>query len=209
MDLTKLGRTERVLAIVGLLTFIDSFLSGWYTVSAPSASVLGVTYAGGSAGFNAWQYPSGFLTWFPALLFFALAVIVLLPAFGVFVKLPASVSLIGLGVSAVAVLFYLIQWATYPSVPAELAGVSAGADWAYFIALVLAIGAGVFAYLGFKAEGGSLAALGQSIKARTQQPQQGGYVPPAGGYVPPAPGYGPPPEQQQAPGTWQQQPPQQ
>src|SRR6185437_3259797 len=202
MDLTKLGRTERVLAIVGLLAFIDSFLSGWYTVSAPSTSVLGVTYSGGSAGFNAWQYPSGFLTWFPALLFFALAVVVALPAFGVFVKLPASKALIGLVVSAVAVLFYLIQWATYPSVPSELAGVSAGADWAFFVGLVLAVVAGVFSYLGFTAEGGSLAAIGQSIKARTQpqQPQEG--VTPGGHYIPP--GTTAPPGEQ--PPTWQQPP---
>ena len=201
MDLTKLGRTERVLAIVGLLAFIDSFLPGWYTVSAPSASVLGVTYGGGSAGFNGWQYPSGFLTWFPALLFFALGVVVALPAFGVFVKLPASNALIGLAVSAVAVLFFLIQWATYPSVPAELAGVSAGADWAFFVGLVLAVGAGVFSYLGFTAEGGSLAAIGQSIKARTQPQQQEG-VAPRGHDIPP--GTTAPPGQQ--PPTWEQPP---
>ena len=203
MDLTKLGRTERVLAIVGLVLFIDSFLSAWYTVSAPSTSVLGVTY-GGSAGFNAWQYPSGFLTWFPTLLFLAVGVLAVLPAFGVEVRLRVSTALLGLGVSALAVLLFLIQWITYPSVPSELAGssISAGPDWAFFIGLVLAVAAGVFSYLGFTAEGGSLAALGQSMKAKVQQPAQQ-----PGGYVPPAPGY-PPAQEPPAQGGWQQ-PPQQ
>ena len=204
MDLTKLGRTERVLGIVGLVLFIDSFLSGWYSVSAPSASVLGVTYGGGSAGYSAWEYPSGFLTWFPTLLFLAVGVLAVLPAFGVVVRLRVSIALLGLGVSAVAVLFFLIQWITYPSVPSELggSGISAGPDWAFFIGLALAVVAGVFSYLGFTAEGGSLAALGQSVKAKVQQPAQQ-----PGGYVPPAPGY-PPAQEPPAPGTWQQ-PPQQ
>jgi len=205
MDLTKLGRTERVLGIVGLVLFIDSFLSAWYSVSAPSASLAGVTIGGGSAGYNAWQYPSGFLTWFPTLLFLAVGVLAVLPAFGVVVRLRVSVAQLGLGASALAVLLFLIQWITYPSVPGELAGagIDAGPDWAYFIGLVLAVVAGVFSYLGFTAEGGSLAALGQSIKARVQPPAQQ----PGAGYVPPAPGY-PPAQDQPAPGTWQQPPPQ-
>ncbi len=172
MDLTKLGRTERVLAIVGLLAFIDSFLPAWYTVSASGATVFGVTYGGGSQGYSGWQYPSGFLTWFPALLLLAVGVIAALPAFGVLVRLPARLSLLGLGVSVVAALFYLIQWATYPSAPAGFSGISAGPDWAFFVGLALAVAAGVFSYLGYTAEGGSLAALGQSIKARTQPQQQ-------------------------------------
>jgi hypothetical protein len=191
VDLTKLGRTQRVLAIVGLLAFINSFLTAWYTVSEKGGVVLGVTY-GGSQGYSAWQYPSGFLTWFPALLLLAVGVVAALPAFGVLVRLPASLSLIGLGVSAVAVLFYLIQWATYPSAPAGFSEISAGPDWAFFVGLALAIVAGVFSYLGFTAEGGSLAALGQSIKARTQQ-------------QPPQEQYQQAPQQYQPP----QQPPQQ
>lgn len=172
MDLTKLGRTERVLAAVGLLAFINSFLPAWYTVSASGATVFGVSYGGGSQGYSGWQYPSGFLTWFPALLLLGVGVLAALPAFGVLVRLPAPLSLIGLGVSALAVLFYLIQWVTYPSAPSGFSGISAGPDWAFFVGLALAVVSGVFAYMGFTAQGGSLAALGQSIKARTQQQPQ-------------------------------------
>lgn len=188
MDLTKLGRTERVLAIVGLLAFIDSFLPWWSLSVGP----ISVSESGWSVGIGGWL---------PLLLLLAVGVIVALPAFGQSVSVRGGYASFG-AAALLATIIILIRWLTYPSA-SGLYG-SAGADFGTYVGLILGIVATVFAYLGFTAAGGSLNDLGAAFKG---QPQQAGYVPPPGGYVPPAPGYGPPPEQQ-APGTWQQ-PPQQ
>jgi hypothetical protein len=191
MDLTKLGRTERVLAIVGLLAFIDSFLP-WYSVSVKgSLAALGGT--GGLSG-NAWDI--GFWAWFPMLLLLAIGVVVALPAIGRNVSVRGGYAAFG-AAALLATIIVLLRWLTYPSVPAEDAAfIDASADFGTYLGLILGILATVFAYLGFTAAGGTLNNVGAAFKGN--QPQETGYVPPAGGYVPPA----------DQPPTWQQ-PPQQ
>jgi hypothetical protein len=196
MDLTKLGRTERVLAVVGLLAFIDSFLP-WYSASVRGslAGLAGV----GSASDNAWDV--GFGGWFPMLLLLAVGVLVALPAFGRAVTVRGGYALFA-AVSLLATIIILIRWLTYPSVPAEAAAyIDAGADFGTYIALILGIVATVFGYLGFTAAGGTLNNFADAFKSQPATAPQQGYVPP------PMPGY-PPPQEPPAPGTWQQ-PPQQ
>jgi hypothetical protein len=192
MDLTKLGRTERVLAIVGLLAFIDSFLPWWSVSAGP--------YTASESGWNV-----GFAGWFPLLLLFAVGVLVALPAFGQSVVVRGGYAAFG-AASLLATIIILIRWLTYPSGSDAYAGlgVSAGASFGTYIGLILGIVATVFSYLAFTAAGGSINKFADAFKA--QPAAEGGYVPPAGGYAPP-PEFGQSPEQP-APGTWQQ-PPQQ
>jgi hypothetical protein len=200
MDLTKLGRSERVLAIAGLLAFINSFLP-WYSASVKgAAATLGAAY---SQSLNAWDI--GFWAWFPSLLLLAIGVLVALPAFGRSIVIRGGYAAFG-AVALLATFIILIRWLTYPSVPAEYSAyIDAGADFGTYIALILGIAATAFAYLGFTAAGGTINNVVDAFKV--QPPQQAGYVPPTGGYAPP-PSFGAPPADQPAPGTWQQ-PPQQ
>jgi hypothetical protein len=200
MDLTKLGRSERVLAVVGLLAFINSFLP-WYSVSTKGgAASFGVSY---SASGNAWSI--GFGAWFPSLLLLAVGVLVALPAFGRNVSIRGGYAALG-ALALLATIIILIRWLTYPSIPAEEASfIDAGASFGTYVGLVLGIVATAFGYLGFTAAGGTLNNFADAFKSQPQE--QVGYVPPAAGYAPP-PSFGTPPADQPAPGTWQQ-PPQQ
>jgi hypothetical protein len=172
MDLNKLGRTEQVLAGAGILLFIVSFFP-WFSVSVN----LGIDGGNVSDSANGWSTPSGFNDWFPILLLLAYAVVLALPAFGVavnvpFLATPTNRAFVGLVLSALAVLLFAVQGLTYPSLPAGFGG-SAGPSWGYYIALVIALAAGVQSYLGFTKSGGSLAEVGAALKARTQTaPQQ-------------------------------------
>jgi hypothetical protein len=219
MDPSKLGRTEQVLTVGGLLLLIFSFFP-WFSASVN----LGID--GSVSGHaNAWSDPSGFIDWFPILLLFAYAVVLSLPAFGTQISAPllahpAHRAFIGLALSVFAVLLFAIQGLTYPSLPAGYPG-SAGPSWAYYLSLIIVLGTGVQSYLGFTRQGGSFAQVGAAIQARTrtvqqqqganpygQPPQQSGSVP--YGQQPPAP-YPPqaPYQQQQQPQQpyGQQQPP--
>jgi hypothetical protein len=190
MDLTKLGRTERVLAVAGLLVFIDSFLP-WYSVSAGAYS----------ASANGWGV--GFGGWFPVLLILAVGVVAALPAFGQSFSVRGGYAAYGV-VTLVATLIILIRWLTYPSDNGlASAGVSAGASFGTYIAVIVGIVAVVFSYLGFTAGGGSLNNLGAAFSAPAQQFQPG-----AQPYPPSPPQYqaGPPPQYQQAP-PYQPEPP--
>ena len=194
MDLTKLGRTEQVLTAAGLLLFVFSFFP-WFSGT--------VTYAGQSLSghSDAWADPSGFIDWFPILLLLVYAIVLALPAFGVVLAVsilakPANRAFIGLVLCAFAVLLFAIQGLTYPSVPAGLGG-SVGPGWAFYLCLVIALGAGVQSYLGFTQQGGSFAQIGASFQARTeavQQQQQPPYgapgQPPQDPQQPPTPPYG-------------------
>ena len=209
MDLAKLGRSERVLAIVGLLAFINSFLP-WYSIKFNGELAQ---LAGGNISGNAWDV--GFWAWFPSLLLLAIGVLVALPAVGQNVALRGGYAAIG-AAALLATIIILIRWLTYPT--ASSAEGSAGADFGTYLGLILGIIATVFGYLGFTAAGGQLNKFADAFKS---QPQQGGYVPPAGGYAPqpgayappptnyapPPAGYAPPSDQPQQ-GSWQQ-PPQQ
>ena len=193
MDLTKLGRSERVLAIVGLLAFIDSFLP-WYSVSV------------GPISSSASGWSVGFAGWFPMLLLLAIGVLVALPAFGQSIVVRGGYAAFG-AASLLATILILIRWLTYNTTSASYfgTGVSAGADFGTYIGLILGIVATVFAYLGFTAAGGTINKFADAFKA--QPAPETGYAPPAGGYAPP-PSFGTPPADPPAPGTWQQ-PPQQ
>jgi hypothetical protein len=193
MDLTKLGRTERVLAIVGLLAFINSFLP-WYSVKFSGEFAQ---LAGGNISGNAWRV--GFWAWFPSLLLLAIGVLVALPAFGQRVMIRGGYAAFG-AAALLATVIILIRWLTYPTA-SSVAG-SAGADFGTYLGLILGVVATVFGYLGFTAAGGQLNKFADAFKS---QPQPAGYMP-QGGYAPPT-GYVPPTEQP-PPGTWQQ-PPQQ
>jgi hypothetical protein len=192
MDLTKLGRTEQVLTAAGLLLFVFSFFP-WFS---GSVTVLGQTYSGHS---DAWADPSGFIDWFPILLLLVYAIVLALPAFGVVLAAPilakpANRAFIGLVLCAFAVLLFAIQGLTYPSVPAGYGG-SYGPGWAFYLCLVIALGAGVQSYLGFTQQGGSFAQIGASVQARTEAVQQQ-QQPPYGSGAP-----GQPPQDPQQPPT--------
>jgi len=161
VDLTKLGRNERILAIVGILALVDTFLP-WYTATAKGAFA---SLGGGSASTNGWS--SGFAAWFPLLLLIAIGVLAALPAFGRQVAVRGGYAALG-AAALVATLLILIRWLTYPSVPAEEAAVvDAGADFGTYIGLILGVVATAFAYLGFTAQGGSLNRFGDAFKAPT------------------------------------------
>jgi hypothetical protein len=200
MDLTKLGRTERVLAIVGLLAFINTFLP-WWSVSA-KGSIAALAGSSASASGNAWDI--GFWAWFPMFLLLAIGILVALPAFGRSVVIRGGYAAFG-AVALLAAIIVLILWLTYSPVPSELSAyVDSSASFGTYLGLVLAIVATAFSYLAFTAAGGSINKFADAFKAQPQQ--DAGYVPPVGGYVPPAE-FGQSPEQP-APGTWPQ-PPQQ
>ncbi len=184
MDLTKLGRNERVLAIIGLLAFIDSFLP-WYSASV-KGSLAGLAGVGGSASDNAWSVGVG--GWFPLLLLVAVGALIALPAFGKSVAVRGGYAAFG-SVALLATIIILIRWLTYPSVPAEAkAFIDAGADFGTYIGLILGIAATVFSYLGFTAAGGSVNNFADAFKANPGA--QAGY----------------PSQDQPNPGPWQQPP---
>jgi hypothetical protein len=223
MDLTRLGGTEKALSGAGVLVFILSFLP-WFEVSE-----FGLSFHA-----DAWSFPSGFNDWFPVLLLFAYAIVLALPAFGVVVRIPALESganraLVGLVLSAFAVLMFAIQGLTYPG---SGFGYTAGPAWAYFISLLIVLAAAVLSWLGFVQQGGSFAriggafqGLGQSSGARPRQqfptqptagqrpypPYNQPYPPPYQGYQgQQQPPYPPPQQNPQSPypGSPPQDPPQ-
>ena len=158
MDLTKLGRNERVLAIVGLLAFIDSFLPWWSVTVGPFSS--------SESGWGV-----GFAGWFPVLLLLAIGVLVALPAFGQSVTVRGGYAAFGAG-ALLATLLILIRWLTYPTASAGDFG-SAGADFGTYIALILGIVATAFGYLGFTAAGGTLNNFADAFKPHPgQEPPQ-------------------------------------
>lgn len=160
MDLTKLGRTERILAIVGLLAFIDSFLD-WYSVTVKGFSLGGVTTGSDTISGNAWNV--GFWAWFPMLLLLAVGVVAALPAFGRTVAIRGGYAALG-SATLLATIIVLIRWLTYPTANSF---VTAGADYGTYVGLVLGVVATVFSYLAFTAAGGSINRIGDAFKAPT------------------------------------------
>jgi hypothetical protein len=164
MDLSKLGRTEQVLSGAGVLLFIFSFLP-WFEVTED-----GITLHA-----DAWSWPSGFNDWFPVLLLFFYAIVLALPAFGAVVRVPVlqaatNRALIGLALSAFAVLLIGLQGLTYPG---GGFGYSAGPAWGYFISLIIVVTAVVQSYLGFTRQGGSFARIGAALQGQGHGQEQG------------------------------------
>jgi hypothetical protein len=172
LNLGKLGLNDRILAVVGVLAFVNLFLP-WY--SASFSGVDGI--AGGSFSANAWNGGVGFEAWFPMILLLAVGVLVALPAFDKQVTVPGGYAAYGIA-GAVATLLVLLRWLTYPSVP-SVAGYSAGASFGTYIGLVLGLVATYFAYRSFTAAGGSLNNLGAAFAStpanQADVPLQAGY----------------------------------
>jgi energy-coupling factor transporter transmembrane protein EcfT len=103
------------------------------------------------------------------LLLLAIGVIVALPAFGQ--KLVVRGGYAAFGAAALlATIIILIRWLTYPSVPNYAgSGLSAGADYGTYVALVLGIVAVVFSYLAYTAAGGTLNTLGAAFTSPAPQ----------------------------------------
>jgi hypothetical protein len=198
LNLGKLGLNDRILAVVGLLAFIDSFLP-WYSVSVKAAAVDGFSGAAYSGSTNAWS--SGFAAWFSLLLLLAIGIVVALPAFEQKINLPGGFALIGI-LALVATVLILLRWLTYPSVPTDGldVGVSAGAGFGTYIGLVLGIVGVVFAYLSFTASGGSLsnigAAFSSNANANAVEPVADPYGQPQAPYQAPQAPYQPPQDPQ-------------
>jgi hypothetical protein len=177
MDPAKLGRTERVLAIVGLGAFINSFLP-WY-----SASFAGVSYSS-----SAWD--EGFFAWFATLLLVAIGVWAALPALGQSVAVRGGYAAVS-AAAALAALMILIRLLTYPS--ASYQDGSRGAGFATYLGLIMGIVATTFAWLAFAATGGTLNNFTDAFRTQPQ-PQEGDFVVPPqspNGYTPPESWYGP------------------
>jgi hypothetical protein len=156
MDLSKLDRTGRAFAVIGLLAFIDAFLR-WSSVSLNGRSLSG--YPGLSR--DAWGI--GFLGWFPMVLLLALGVVAMLAAFGVDLKVPTGLGLLGVGVGLLSLILVLIRWVTLPSETDGVFTASWDASYGLFIGLVLCILTMVVGWMGYAARGGSLGTLGQSF----------------------------------------------
>ncbi|WP_031073867.1 hypothetical protein [Streptomyces sp. NRRL WC-3742] len=151
MDLTKLDTRSKVLAAIGLLALVDSFLP-WYSVSQKTP-YPGVAYGYSTAG-NAWDVGIG--GWLPMLLLLAVGVLVALPVLGRTVSVPGGWAAYG-AVSLLATVIVVIRWVSYPSIPAEAASfITAGADFGTYLGLLLGLGGVVVGYLGFTAGGGTL-----------------------------------------------------
>ena len=160
MDLTKLSTPAKIISIVGLLAFIDSFLP-WFSFSEKAADPAGLT--GFSASGDAWNV--GFGAWFPLLVLLALGVLAVLPAFGRTVTVRGSYAAIG-AVALVATVIVALRWLTYPSLPAdESIYFNEGASFGTYLGLLLGVLATAAAYIGFTAEGGSLNNIAGAFKA--------------------------------------------
>jgi hypothetical protein len=146
LDVGKFDRTAWVLMVCGVVAFIATFLP-WATASAFGISV----------SFSAWSGIVGFSGWFPMILLLAVGVAAFLPGIGV--RSIPELHLVAFGVSALAFIIVLIRWVTYPT------GLGAGAG--LIIGLLLAVAAGVAAYL----TPATQAAVAK-LRSQRQQPSQ-------------------------------------
>jgi energy-coupling factor transporter transmembrane protein EcfT len=156
-DLTRVTILDWIVVGAGLLAYISSFLP-WYRADV---SVLGIEQ---SATANAWN--AGIGAWLPVLLLVVAGVVVLASTTGV--RLPASKSLITLGLSMLAVIAILLRWMTFPDATGRrtldmdnvnvegLLAVSSGADVGLYIGLIAAIAAVVASFLTSRAAGAIL-----------------------------------------------------
>jgi energy-coupling factor transporter transmembrane protein EcfT len=156
-DLTRVTALDWVVVGAGLLAYIASFLP-WYRADV---SILGIER---SATSNAWN--AGIGAWLPVLLLVVAGVVVLASTTGV--RLPASKSLITLGLSALAVIAILLRWMTFPDSTGQssfemdnvdvegLLAVSSGAGVGLYVGLIAAIAALVASFLTSRAAGASL-----------------------------------------------------
>jgi hypothetical protein len=142
----KLGRTELILVLAGLIAFISSF-THWFQVSV-SAGFLGTYYAGST---NGWS--SGIAAWGAILLLMAVGAMALLPTFDLAPKLHGRYRLFTI-LAAIALLLVIIRWASYPTASASESGaqLSGGAGLGTFLCLFAALAAAGFSYLALRAK---------------------------------------------------------
>lgn len=142
----KLGRTELILALAGLVAFISSF-THWFQASV-SATVLGNLYAGST---NGWS--SGIAAWGAILLLIAVGAMALLPTFDVAPKMHGRYRLFMM-LAAIALVLVIIRWASYPTASASESGAqfSEGAGLGTFLCLLAALAATGFSYLALRAK---------------------------------------------------------
>jgi hypothetical protein len=142
----KLGRTELILVLAGLIAFISSFMH-WFQASV-SAAGLGSYYAGST---NGWS--SGIAAWGAILLLMAVGVMAVLPRFDVAQKLRGRYRLFTI-LSAIALVLVIIRWVSYPTTSASESGtqLSEGAGLGTFLCLLAALAATGFSYMALRAE---------------------------------------------------------
>lgn len=160
-DLTKISRTEVVVAVCGLVAFIASFLS-WYEIS-----ISGVVLFSD----NAWK--AGLISWLSVLLLIAIGIGAVLPAFGQRALAP----IVTVGVGLVCIGLLVVRIFTFPSdssVGGGTFGVSQGAGVGLYVALVAALVVTVVGLL----SGGAAAIAGWY--AKTTQQRRSGTPPQAG-----------------------------
>jgi hypothetical protein len=167
MELTRLNLAERILALVGVLAFIDSFLP-WFSVR------VNVPFAGIDTGLSTNGWTTGIGGWLPVVLLVTLGVLAVRPAFGNKQVKAGRGYLLYATLAALAVVIIVIRWATYPSVdPAYAGDISQGAALGTIVGLLLALGAAVTAWFVGVKRGGSLGA-GPSGTAASDRPEQPG-----------------------------------
>lgn len=205
--LAKLGRSGQVVVGGALLIFIFSFLPWW----SFSISFLGESISGHG---SAWHVGIG--AWFPVLLLVASGVVTLLVALDVIKWAPLMLWTIVTLAAAVSVIIIILRWVTFPSADTGTDGLtggssSAGAGYALYVSLVVAIAMAVFGFLGFSGSGGNVADPLAGFKGGQVPPQvpPGQFPPQDYGQQYPQQQYPPQGQQQQYPPQNQQYPPQQ
>jgi hypothetical protein len=170
MELTRLNLTERILALVGVLAFIDSFLP-WYSVN------VNVPLVGINTGLSTNGWTTGIGGWLPMVLLVALGVLAVQPAFRKKQLTVGRGYILYTTLAALAAVIIVIRWISYPSVdPAYLgAGISQGAAFGTIMGLILALGAALTAYFLAVKRGGSLGAAPPDTTAAggPEQPEAG------------------------------------
>ena len=162
MNQRKIAVPDLVLAAVGLLAFISTFLP-WWSVSS-SGTVDGQS-AAGSVSVNGWNSASksgdlnqtitGPLVWIPMLLLLILGALALIRALAAPQLLPGKIFYqVGAGVGGLAVLLVVVRWFTYYKVPTDSeagvsgVSVSSGASFGTYLGLLLGlavVGVGIWA----------------------------------------------------------------
>jgi hypothetical protein len=146
-DIKKLSTNE--LGFVGGAAV--AFLGLFFHAYKVTFNGQGIGFAGGTLA--GWHFKG---LWFPVLLLVAAAALVVVKRMNLTTvpELPATDTMIELGVAAVATLFVLVRVFTYPS--ASSSDVNAGAAFGSYLVLIAVIVSLVFAVLGFRASGEKL-----------------------------------------------------
>ena len=178
-DSTMATTLNWVVIGAGLLAYISSFFP-WYRASV---SVLGIERFAGAN--NAWN--AGFGAWFSVLLLVVAGGVMLASMMGGRLRLPASIPLITLGLSALAVVTIVLRWVTFRDASGgsgdpgnfdglgdfDLGGLvtaSSSAGLGLYLGLIAAIAAVVASLLNFVTAGGNVSRIPNSTAPPPTQP---------------------------------------